>query len=180
MSIQGEIDARVSEGRLCLLKQVFITAPDRRLIYLVNDVLKKLNGPWPNIRDGRRAGVARALLENFARGDEVVGRMPPSKNVNTVIALLEPPADNVWEFRVGDPQPGVRILGRFAAPDIFIATNWSNREDFRDPVTKKDDLRKWRNEIVRSKAIWTQLFPSYDPFIGSTIHDFISNSRLPV
>lgn len=143
-------------------------------------VMRMLDGPWDTTQKARRAGAARALLEGFLRGDEIVGRWPPSKNVNTLIALLEPPADNVWEFRIGHPRPGVRILGRFAERDVFVATNWLYREDFRDSKTGDDDLRRWRDEIVRSKAIWAQLFPPYDAYWGTTLHDFISKARLPI
>jgi len=79
--------------------------------------------------------------------------MPPSKDVHTVIALLDQAIENVWEFRIGNPRPGVRILGRFAEQDTFVATNWVNREDFRDPTTGQDDSRRWRDEVVRCKTV---------------------------
>jgi hypothetical protein len=180
MSIRAEISRRVAEGRLKALSQSMPGPPDRRQIVVVQSVMDMLDGPWATPHQSRRAGEARALLENFLRGEQIVGRMPPSKDVHTLIALLDPPGDNVWEYRVGNPRPGMRILGRFAEKDLFIATNWVNREDFRDPVTGQDDSRKWRDEIVRCKAIWNQLFPTYQPFGGNTLHDFISNARLPV
>jgi hypothetical protein len=71
-----------------------------------------------------------------------------------------------------------RIL--VAEQDTFVATNWLYREEFRDPATQQDDSRKWRDEVVRCKTIWSQLFPSYNPFVGNTLHDFISNARLPI
>ena len=180
MSIQVEIASRLSEGRLRALEQIMAVSPGKRRILAVPDVMNRLDGPWNSAREGRRAGAARALLEGFLRGDQIVGRMPPSKNVHTVIALLHPPEENVWEFRIGSPQPGVRILGRFAEQDTFIATNWVNREDFRDPTTAQDDPRRWRDETLRCKVLWNQLFPSYNPFAGGALHDFISNSRLPI
>jgi len=180
MSIQAEIASRVAEGRLRALGQAMPGAPDKRRIFAVPNVIEMLDGPWPTSHFGRRAGAARALLESFLRGDEIVGRMPPSKDVHTVIALLDQAIENVWEFRIGNPRPGVRILGRFAEQDTFVATNWVNREDFRDPTTGQDDSRRWRDEVVRCKTVWNHLFPSYKPFAGSTLHDFISNARLPV
>jgi hypothetical protein len=180
MSIQVEIAARVAEGRLFPLRQMLPQSDDKRRIYVTGPVAKMLDGPWSRPSFGRRAGVARALLESFLRGDLVVGRTPPSKSVETVIALLDPASENVWEFRVREPRPGARILGRFAEPDTFIATNWLNREDFLDPKTQQDDQRRWRDEVVRCGAVWRQLFHSYEPYVGSTLHDFISNSRLPV
>jgi hypothetical protein len=180
MSIQAEIASRVAEGRLRALEQAMPSTPEKRRILVVPSVIDMLDGPWISSRYGRRAGAARALLENFLRGDQIVGRMPPSKDVHTVIALLDPAVENVWEFRVGTPRPGIRILGRFAEQDTFVATNWLYREEFRDPATQQDDSRKWRDEVVRCKTIWSQLFPSYNPFVGNTLHDFISNARLPI
>jgi hypothetical protein len=180
MSIRVEIAARVAEARLIQLTPMMPGPTETRRLYLAASVAGKIDGPWATARDGRLAGAARALMESFVRGDLVVARMPPSKNVETVIALLEPPTNNVWAFRVRVPKPGARILGRFAEPDTFIATHWVNREDFIDAQSNMSNPRKWRDESVRCKAIWTHLFPSYDPITGSTIHDFISNSRLPV
>lgn len=180
MSIQVEIASRVVEGRLRVLGQAMPGTSEKRRIFAVPSVMEMLDGPWTTSLLGRRAGPARALLESFIRGDQIVGRMPPSKDVHTVIALLDQAVENVWEFRVGNPRPGMRILGRFAEQDTFVATNWVNREDFRDPATGQDDSRKWRDEVVRCKTIWTHLFPSYNPFVGSTLHDFISNARLPI
>jgi|SRR5581483_619474 len=180
MSIRAEIANRLSEGRLRALGQAVRGAPDKRRMFVVPIIMSVLDGPWATSHEGRRAGAARALLEGFVRGDQIVGRMPPSKNVHTLVALLDPGIENVWEFRIGNPQPGVRILGRFAEQDTFVATNWVNREDFRDPTTRQDDPRRWRDEVVRCKTIWSQLFPSYNAFAGGTLHDFISNARLPV
>jgi hypothetical protein len=181
MSIQAEILARVDEGRLRPFLQMLPgPPPDARRIYFSEDMSRAFTGCWANSPYGRRVGIARALLEGFARGDLVVGRMPPSKNVHTLIAQLEPVVENVWEFRVGEPRPGIRILGRFAEQDTFIATNLVNREDFLDAATKRDNPRKWRDEVVRCKTIWTHLFPSYSPHTGNTIHDYISNARLPI
>jgi hypothetical protein len=180
MSIQAEILSRIAEGRLKALGQTMPSLPDKRRIFVVPNVSEMLDGPWASSRQGRRAGETRALLESFLRGDLIVGRMPPSKSVHTVIALLAPSEDNVWEYRVGNPRPGLRILGRFAEKDVFVATNWINREDFRDPVTGQDDSRRWRDEVVRCRAVWNQLFPTYPPFSGNTLNDFISNARLPV
>lgn len=180
MSIQAEIVSRIAEGRLRAPRQAMPSAPEKRRIFVVPSVIDMLDGPWTSSREGRRAGAARALLESFLRGDQIVGRMPPSKDVHTVIALLAPPVENVWEFRVGTPRPGIRILGRFAEQDTFVATNWLNREGFRDPATQQDDSRKWRDEVVRCKTIWSQLFPSYNPFVGNTLNEFINNARLPI
>jgi hypothetical protein len=176
MSIKDEIKARVEEGRLIKLSCLMQSAPERREIYMTPTVYSAVVGPWANTALDRLCGQARGRLEQFVRGDEIVGRMPPSKNVKTVIALLEPAEDNVWEFRIAR----LRIFGRFAAQDIFVATNWRARQDFEDPATKKNDERKWRDARVMCKTEWINLLPAYEALSGKTLHDYISNSRIPV
>jgi hypothetical protein len=181
MSIRAEIVRRVGEGRLLPLVPVMGgTVVQARQIFLTPVAVAALDGPWVTPAVERLCGQARARLEEFVQGDLIVGRMPPSKSVDTVIAQLTPASDNVWEFRVGSPKPGIRIFGRFAEQDCFIATNWGARRDFIDPATGTDDLRRWRDEIIRCKTEWTNLFPVYDPLSGSILSDYISNSRLPV
>lgn len=172
MSILVDIQYRVTEGRLTKLSPLMSNARIRS-IYLSSDVKSFFEGPWSSNKEAIRAGRARAILEDFVTGAEIVGRLPPSKSVHTVIALLEPASEEVWEFRIGDPKPGVRIFGRFADKDIFIGTSWSYRESFN---TEKD----WRDfGFERCKTDWRNLFPAYSPHSGTSIHDYISNSRLP-
>ncbi len=123
MSILIDIQHRVTEGRLTKLIPIMSNVHVRQ-IYLSAEVKSFMDGPWPTKKDENKAGRTRAILEDFVTGAEVVGRLPPSKNVHTVIALLEPASEEVWEFRIGEPKPGVRIFGRFADKDIFIGTSW--------------------------------------------------------
>jgi hypothetical protein len=177
MSIRSEIVGRVAEGRLIQLTQLIPSRrPDQREIFMTRPIADALNGPWPTPSVERRWGQARAILESFTRGDQVVGRMPPSKNVNTVIALLEPADENNWEFRIGDPKPGLRIFGRFAERDVFIAANWEKKEDLIHNTIGAKKL--YRDPKVQCSTEWRNLFPAYPAHRGTTIHDYISNSRL--
>ena len=178
--MRAEIIARIAEGRLTALIPLMARSPLTREILLTPAVAGAIDGPWVTQAAERLCGQARALLEGFIQGDVIVARMPPSRSVHTLIALLDPPPDNVWEFRIGSPRPGIRIFGRFAERDTFIATNWTARGDLLDPTSGKDDLRKWRDQIVRCKREWANLFPAYPPLNGSTIHEYISNSRTPI
>lgn len=180
MSIRAEITARIAEGRLAGLIPLMGRAPFAREIFVTPAVGAAVDGPWTTPSIERLCGQARALLEGFIHGDRLVARMPPSRNVHTLIALLEPIRDNVWEFRIGSPRPGIRIFGRFAQRDTFIATNWGARGDLLDAKSGKDDLRKWRDQIIRCKREWANLLPAYPPLNGNSIHDYISNARTPI
>lgn len=188
MSIYDEIQHRETEGRLSRLRAV-LPASEVRKIYINHDVSKLARGPWPDNNAAKRAARVRAILESFIIGDQLVVRLPPSKNVHTVLALLEPADEEAWEFRIGDPKPGVRIFGRFAAKDVFIATSWGYREELDVPKNKKLSDRerayaiekKWRDfGIERCKNDWNNLFPTYAPITGTKLHDYLSNATLPV
>ena len=171
MSIRIEITNRVFERRLAVFTQIMPRLPDRRQIYLSPEIKQAIDGSRRNRTISRRFGQARALLETFVRGDLIVARWPPDKDVAAMVALLDPENENVWEFRIGEPRPGLRIFGRFAAKDIFIGTNCYQREDLPEG--------DWPQEIKLCRHAWDSLFPTYPPLSGTGIHDFISNARLP-
>lgn len=171
MSIKAEITNRVYERRLAVFTQIMPRLPDRREIYLSPEIKQEIDGSRRNRVINRRFGHARALLETFVRGDMIVARWPPDKDVTAMMALLDPADKNVWEFRIGQPRPGLRIFGRFAAKDIFIGTHYYQREDLPEG--------EWTQEIKLCCHAWNSLFPAYLPLNGTGIHDFISNARLP-
>ena len=174
MSIEDEIRGRVAEGRLRRLVAVMHRSPDRRQTYMAPAVAQAVDGPWESTALEAMCGQARARLEGFMGGDLIVARMPPSKNIKTLLALLDPAGKNIWEFRIDGKSGGIRIFGRFAAKDVFVATNWKPRRWL------KDDKRRWRDEIITCRTEWANLFPAYEPMRGTTIHDYISNATLPL
>lgn len=177
MSIQGDIQLRLAEGRLCTLVPAFPRVSQARQLFLDPQVETAVVGPWSDPTLERRFSRARALLEAFVEGHQIVVRMPPKKGVRTLLALLEPPTDNVWEFRISEPKRGVRVFGMFAARDVFIATNWALRETLAADDQRTED-RLWRDEMLKAKTIWNRLFPSYAPLSGDELDDFITNARL--
>jgi len=146
--------------------------PDRREIYLEPKIKEAIDGSARNKTVARRFGRARALLETFVRGDIIVARWPPDKDVGAMMALLCPDVKNVWEFRIGEPKPGLRIFGKFAEKDVFIGTHCYQREE----LPKGD---QWPHEIELCRHAWDGLFTAYPPLSGNSIYDFISNARLP-
>jgi hypothetical protein len=176
MSIHEDILARISEGRLTVLSELVPTGPEVRRMLLAPAVLDAVDGPWTTATLSRRLLQTRALLESFIRGDEMTIRMPPSTTAKTMIALLKPASENVWAFRARLPA-GIRVFGRFAARDVFVATNWAMRESLL-AADGKNDPAKWRIEFLTCKNVWNRLFPSYNPLDRTDPHDFISNARL--
>lgn len=107
------------------------------------------------------AGVLRSDLEGFILGRPVsfgVGR-----DKTCMLKVLSPWSDEVWEFRSREEKPGARVFGRFAGPDIFVATGMMDRAD-----------TDFRIEMRRCKAVWRQLFDTYPPHSSSDPHDYVT------
>ena len=79
-------------------------------------------------------------------------------------ARLDPPGWEVWEMRVRFVKPELRVLGRFASPDIFVVLNLYEWKDVKG---------KWNAAKLRCQEEWVNLFPQSPPVFGRTIHDYI-------
>jgi len=161
MSIYDELRYRVNQGDLFLLeapknermvREMYLSD---ELNYMVND----LENEW---------GMAvRAYMERFVKGTRIPLRMPSSGEPSAFMSLLDDKKDEVWEIRVRDPEPQLRVFGRFAAKDKFVALRFWTREE----VTGKFEIAK-----EDCKADWHHLFPHDKPFSGRTVYDYASNS----
>ena len=111
-------------------------------------------------------------MDAFSAGQVIGVRLPPSKTVKAQLALLEVAAEEIWEFRIRDTAPQLRVFGRFAEQDLFIALTHAGR----DGLETDED---WRREKRRCTREWRRLFPSYNPHTGQTADDYLSNSFSP-
>jgi hypothetical protein len=171
MSLVLEVKDWCNRGYLILL-QPASGNPIVRVICLADDLAQQVFGPWADTADAVRWTSLRADLDSFVEGRKViaVAKHPFKGGKKSDFKRLYKAHDEVWEFRSRSPQPGLRILGRFAAKDIFIALRCSERRELGGPQS-----RAWRNEMVGCKRDWRRLFPAYDPFTGSNLYGYISN-----
>ncbi len=162
MSIDDEIVDRVSEGRLHEISPT--SGPWIREIFAPTDLYEELE----SYGEDARVGQLRARLNVFLNeGVVVVGK---GRSKRGLMKKLER-YDEVWEFIDKEPPPSLRLFGRFAARNIFIATHVRERRW----LLGYNSFR-WRREQRRCVAIWRQLFPTYQPHQGGTIHDYLSNA----
>jgi hypothetical protein len=89
------------------------------------------------------------------------------------MARLFPGVDEVWEIRSRDPKPGLRIFGRFAERNVFVALNWSDRTSL-----GPQGSREWATAIRTCKAEWRKLFATYEPISGMPLDDYAPISVL--
>lgn len=157
----------MGEGRLFLLppamsrvvRPMFVSPEIRNLVF----------GPWDDPNWADRCGLLRADFDRFITGGRIAIAARPYQARSAYMAQLDQPRDEVWEIRSRDPEPSIRVFGRFALTNWFVALTWSKRADLKGP-----ESREWRDAIEACKAEWRKLFPTYNPRMGDHVHDYIS------
>jgi len=182
MSIYADIADRVNEGRLFALPPLVPPKPNvaPRHIFVSPEVYELFSGPWLEREWMSRCFLLRADLDRFSLGGIIpIAARPFMKGKHAYMRQLFRWRDEVWEIRSRDPDPGIRVLGRFADTDHFVALTWHKRADLVGPQSKQ-----WRDAIVGCKTQWTNLFPAYQPKSGdaSSVYpaDYISANTILV
>jgi hypothetical protein len=130
----------------------------------VNDVVYP---PWPDNWDGFRLSQFRATLDAFTQDEWLaIAENPFGKPGYANMARVHPVKDEIFDIRVLDPDPGIRVFGGFAAKDTFLALTWDYRENIDD----------WAYEIDRCKDAWASLFHPSLPHHGATLDDYLSSN----
>lgn len=171
MSIEEEIDNCLRDGSLVRLRLFVPELPERRLIYVTPAVTALLHGPWGDVRWERRWYRARQAIDDFIDGlikDRIYVRSAPRKKSTAFMSILDPEQDEVWEIRVRDPKPGLRIFGSFVQKDRFVALTAAPHECLN---TEED----WNRAINEYKSEWSRHFRS-QPFTGSYPHDYLTDA----
>jgi len=173
MSIHDEIKARCQEGGLYRLASLMTGTLERRGIYVTPELSTLIHGPWSDHAEERRWGAARAYLDQFITGRLII--LPAGTWHNhAYMGRLDKPEDEVWDFRIKAPRPGMRLFGRFAAKDLMVVVTWAERSQFRSRKTR-EGRKDWNDAIRACQVAWRNLFPTYDPLNGAYPDDYLSN-----
>ena len=73
---------------------------------------------------------------------------------------LDPQKQEVWELKSVRPKPSIRVFGRFAQPNVFVATHWAFRTDLKGKWSQE-----YWEEIAKCEARWKGLTDK-PPFEG--------------
>lgn len=84
---------------------------------------------------------------------------------------LSPPPPEIWEMRITEPIVRWRVFGRFASPNIFIATSMRTRD-----MLGKRSSAGWSSAMKDCERAWEQLFPTAMPFTASQARDYITEN----
>jgi hypothetical protein len=136
----------------------------RRWVYVSTAINGELSSRFQELLIRR----LRVNFENFILGRTIAVALSPDHKT-AGLARLDPSNHEVWEVRIQDANPELRVLGRFAHVDVFVALNLYEHWELKGK-------RKWNEAKARCRADWMVLFPSSTPVIGRTINDYISTN----
>ena len=175
MSILDELPTLCAsgDGRLVRMDPL-LPGRNERVLFAARALYEEIKQAGDqNDSDSFRIGQLLADIEQFTSGRAIT--VGYGSDDHCMMKLLAPTVDEVWEMRSRDPKPSLRVFGRFAGPDVFIATHKARRRDLGGWGSEE-----WAIEIRRCKALWRQIFPSYQPFSGSLASDYITENVHPV
>ena len=184
MSIEEWINRLVEDGRLFPLKPVFKGDSIRRPMFMSEEVRDLIEGPWTSTAAATRCGKLRADLEAFVVGAELSICLLPYNAKDAQMGLLSPAKDGVWDVRSQGPSPGIRVLGRFARQDWFLAlipASRSRKVDYiaRGPLDDRDS-QAWDDVISDTRRLWQSLCPAYSGIGGDDAREYFSDRYNPI
>lgn len=158
-TIRHEIKALEAAGKLIMIRPRSTNEWIVRPMFVTRAIWKMLNEDYDLLIDIKRAAFLQADLEVFVTGQSIDAMY---------FKRLAPKGKNVWEIRSPRPRPSIRIFGRFAERDVFIATSYS----LRMPLGQFNSLQ-WRNAVHIARQEWNGLFRNHQPVDGK-LHELVS------
>lgn len=162
MSIYDHIEELKRTGRLFPMAPHSPGAAARRALLVNEELWNLLNGPWNTVEDEIRFMTLRAYLDIYTEGRALTPGF---------LFQLTQPSEEVWEIKAPRPRPGLRVFGRFADIDIFVALHHASRD-----ALGGWQSRVWRDAREICKSEWRKLFLTWEPFRGNSINDYVSNA----
>lgn len=162
MSIEDDIAHRAAHGMLFPLLPFAKGDAAIRAMFIGRKLWELLESDEGDSAWEQRVGELRADLEQFVTSEQITSKY---------LFLLDPSADAVWEIRSVGSDPSLRVLGLFAAKDVYIAGDVALREDLGGW-----NSRAWKQVKRNARAVWRQLFNSYNPIVTINVHDVVTGA----
>lgn len=178
MSIKAAIKRHVRNGRLFPLEMSLESDRVLRGLFLSSEMKKLMEGPWTSAQCGSRVSRLQADFESYAKGESIVMSLEPFAAEDATFGRLDAPDDEVWDLRSRDPSPGLRVFGRFAAPNVFIAFDWYPRSrnwNGKQPLGDRHH-QLWEIAKRNCQEQWSNLFPNYEALNGDQVQDYVTEN----
>ena len=176
MSIGRSIENAISAGRLRVFVPEFDSDELVRSILLHPQLAAQISEraeAW-----GKRVGLLQGDFESFVRGQHIALSMTPFEHRSAFMGLMDPAADGTWEIRSRDPNPGLRVFGKFPCADTFVALSWEPRSVYfggKRSLGVRHSL-EYQFALIETNDRWNAVLPDVIPLIGGTYCDYVSEN----
>ena len=106
------------------------------------------------------------LLSAYVAGGYLRVRAAPSKARYARLAWLDPPSDQVWALRFWNVDPQIRIFGRFADHNVFVALLVREKPECHTAA-------HYRSAMSECARLWRVLLPGWRPYAADRPHDYV-------
>lgn len=168
MSIREQYKIAVNAGWLVNLLPTLPSIPHRRVIFVCRALHEEIEREWNEPATAIRVGQLLNTLDTFlGNGLITVGR----RNDKHAYMKQMEKVEEVWEIRSVDPKPSIRVFGRFAERDVFVATN----KGFRKPLGAFGSP-EFKRAMTTCTQEWRRCFQTWPVHTGDTVHDYLSEN----
>ena len=180
MSIQQNIEDAISVGRLLVFVLEFDSDEVVRPVLLhprLADAISEGVEKW-----GRRVGRLKGDFESFVKGEHMALSMTPFEHKTAFMGLMDPITDGTWEIRSRDPKPGLRVFGKFACTDTFVALSWEPRSvrfGRKSPLGDRHS-QEYEFALIEANERWNAALPNLAPLTGGNYRDYVSENSTEV
>lgn len=181
MSIGDRIQSALDAQRLRTLPRRVQSDPVERVMLIGDEIWQLLHGPFVSPAHAERIGALHADLELFVRGDAISLALTPFQHRAAYMGRLDPTGQATWDIRSRDPDPGLRVFGRFAVKDVFVALSWAPRSktlSWSKRVPLADRRLNWRLQILECEERWNWALPGAVPLVGEEVKDYVSANAI--
>lgn len=169
MSIRDAIADAVARHEIALLPHKLQGVPAMRHVFVTGEVWDFVTAGVPKDL-AHKAAQGRRMLDGFTAGNKMVVSLDPHNHpAHCQISRNSPPEEGVWEFRIRDPKPQVRIFGCFAECDVFVALSVMSRDVLKGRLS-------YPLAVADNSSIWGGLFPQHLPLVGEDINAYLSGA----
>jgi len=180
MSIDTQIRQALASGKLSYLPREMRDKLSERAVLFHPSLVHKLTSYGCCDEEEDRFGNLQLDLEHFVEGGVISMGFTPHQHRDAYIGRLCPTSDGTWEIRSRAPSPGLRVFGRFAKKDVFIAFDYEFRsvKPFWGDKNKKPlgDNNNYEYEValLNTMQMWDEIFSGTEPIKGDNWREYIT------